>query len=128
MASFAQNKGHVMVGGGLDLLKTDFMGFGIKSQIGIEANYFITNHISFTGGAEIWPETIGTSLVGGARFYLINPVFFRTRALIRQDTDVSVGLGYSNAISPNWRLEFMGDYFIDQVEFATRIGIAFILK
>ena len=41
----AQSTSDIMIGGGLDFIKTDNPGLFEKSQIGFEVNYFVVRHL-----------------------------------------------------------------------------------
>lgn len=121
----AQGTGDLLIGAGLDLLKSNNSGFGDQVQIGAEVNYFINSEFSVTGGLENW--TAGTtSLVLGGRYYIQNNVFARIRGIIG-DNDISVGGGYSHSLNKNWKLEAMGDIYFEG-DFAIRGGVAYLLN
>ncbi len=105
----------MLIGGGIDILKSNNSGFGNQVQLGAELNYFINSEFSITGGFENW--TAGTtSLVLGGRYYIQNDIFARIRGLIGGN-DISIGGGYSHPVNKHWRVEAMGDIYF-QGDFA----------
>jgi hypothetical protein len=124
-ANAQKNKGLLIVGA-LDAFKTDNQGIGQKTQLGLEANYFLISKFALTGGYEMWSESVN-HVVLGARFYPINPVFVRFRGLISNNADVSLGMGFSKGISNSLRMEIGGDYFANSKALAIRIGLGFSL-
>ncbi|WHZ06304.1 MAG: hypothetical protein OJF59_000056 [Cytophagales bacterium] len=116
-----------MIGGGLDLLKTDNHALLKKAQIGLEANYFVVRHFSVGLGTEIWTTNQKSSFVMGARWYANDKVFFRFRGLIGAN-DASLGLGFAHPINKDLRLEGLGDYYFGGNAFALRLGLGYILR
>lgn len=120
----AQGTGDMLIGAGLDIIKSNNTGFGNQVQLGAEFNYFINSEFSVTGGFENW--TAGTtSLVLGGRYYIQNNIFARIRGIIG-DNDISVGGGYSHPLNKHWKLEAMGDVYFGG-DFAIRGGVAYLL-
>jgi hypothetical protein len=122
----AQSNNDIMVGGNLDLIKTDYSKFFNKAQIGIEGNYFIVRHFSVSAGAEVWTKQ-KSSFVMGMRWYPQDHFFVRFRGLIGQN-DVSIGGGWAKPINDNLRFEAIGDFYIDHTEFAIRAGVSYTIK
>ena len=122
----AQSTNDIMIGGGLDFIKTDNREVFDKAQLGVEANYFVVRHFAVTVGAEVWTRQ-DESFVMGARWYGVENVFVRFRGLIG-DNDVAIGGGYSKPIGENLRLEAMGDFYVEATEFGIRVGVSYILK
>lgn len=125
-STMAQTSSNIMVGGGLDLIKSDIIGFAEKVQTGFEANYFINRSFSVSGGFEIWSSN-NNSLMLGLRWYPIQKLFVRFRGLIGQD-DVGIGAGYAHVLNANWRLEGIADYYLDQRELGLRLGVAYVIR
>jgi hypothetical protein len=120
----AQGSGDMLIGAGIDVLKSSNSGFGNQVQLGAEFNYFINGEFAVTAGFENW--TAGTtSLVIGGRYYIQNNIFARIRGIIG-DNDLSIGGGYSHEINKHWRLEAMGDIYLEG-DFALRGGVAYLL-
>ena len=63
----------------------------------------------------------------GARWYANENIFVRFRGLIG-DNDAALGAGWSKALNDSWRLEAMGDYYFNSVQFAARVGVSYIIK
>lgn len=122
----AQSTHDVLVGGGLDLIKTDIKGVFKKAQLGFEANYFIERHFAVGVGAEFWTTNQKNSFVMGARWYANDHVFVRFRGLIGAN-DAAIGLGYSKPLNQNLRFEGMGDFYFTG-SFGLRCGLGYILK
>lgn len=122
----AQTTGNIMVGGGLDLIKSDINKFGGKVQAGLEANYFITRSFAASAGFEVW-SAYNNSLMLGLRWYPVQKLFTRFRGLIGAD-DFGIGLGYDHTLSADWRLEGTADYYLDQGELGLRLGVAYIFR
>src|SRR5882672_11671601 len=108
----AQSTHDVMVGGGLDVIKTDNEKVLDKVQLGFELNYFVTRRFAVGGGAEIWTHKNGntSSFVMGMRLYMNDQFFARFRGLIGAN-DASLGVGWSKPINSNWRFEALGDFY-----------------
>ena len=124
--SFSQSTHDFLLGGGFDVFKTDNVGVFNKSQIGLEANYFVIRHFAVGAGAEIWGKQ-KDSFVMGMRWYFNEHVFTRFRAVIGAN-DASLGIGYAYPLKTNLRLEGMGDYYFSGKALGFRAGISFILK
>ena len=124
LSAKAQSSGDMLVGAGLDILKSNNTGFGNQVQMGAEFNYFVNGELAATAGFENW--TAGTtSLVIGTRYYIQNNIFARVRGIIG-DNDLSIGGGYSHDLNKNWRLEAMGDIYF-QGYFVLRGGVSYLL-
>lgn len=124
--TLAQSSQDIMVSGGVDLIKTDFSNFIEKAQLGLEGNYFVVRNFAVGAGVEIWTER-NTSFVMGMRWYPADHVFVRMRGLIGEN-DVALGAGWAKPIHENWRFEALGDFYVEQTEFAFRAGISYIIK
>lgn len=114
---------------GLDAYKTDNrnpIGFANKAQFGLEFNFFLLTQLSFTSGVEIWTDG-GVSLIPGARFYPIQPVFLRFRPMLGREIDYAFGVGYARKITDIWRLEVMTDYYFEDSNVAIRVGVGYKL-
>lgn len=122
----AQSTSDIMLGGGLDLIKTDNSGLFEKVQVGVELNYFVARHFAVGIGSEIWSEN-RNSFTMGARWYANDNIFVRFRGLIGAN-DVAIGAGYAKALTQYLRLEGMGDFYIDRPEFALRVGLSYVIK
>jgi hypothetical protein len=120
--SFTKAHAQWRIAGGIDLLSTPFFENVPKYRFGIEANYFVANSFALTGGLEFLEKDLAGS--AGLRFYPINPVFLRLRAILNQNSDVALGMGYAIGLSSKWRLETMADYFAVSSGFALRLGVA----
>lgn len=115
-----------MIGGSLDLIKTDYSSFFDKAQIGLEANYFVVRHFAASGGVELWTRQ-KSSFMMGMRWYPADHVFVRVRGLIGAN-DVALGGGWVKPINDTWRFEAIGDFYIADTEFAIRAGISYVIK
>ncbi|GAB1444903.1 hypothetical protein MASR2M41_05450 [Flammeovirgaceae bacterium] len=122
----AQSTGDIMLGGGLDFIKTDNPGLFKKSQIGFEVNYFVVRHFAVGLGGEIWSNQ-NNSFTMGARWYANDNVFLKFKGLIGAN-DVAIGGGYAKALTQYLRLEGMGDFYVNSTEFGVRIGLAYVIK
>jgi hypothetical protein len=122
----AQTTGNIMLGWGMDIIKSDINGVFGKVQTGAELNYFVNRSIGLTGGVEIW-STNSYALLG-IRWYPDRKIITRFRALVGQDTEFAIGAGYAHVLSANWRLEGLADYYLDSGELGLRIGIAYIFR
>jgi len=126
LPSFAQSNNDIMVGGSLDLIKTNYSSFLDKAQIGLEANYFVVRHFAASGGIEFWTKD-KTSFMMGMRWYANDHVFVRLRGLIGVN-DVSIGGGWVKPINDSWRFEATGDFYVADTEFAIRAGLNYVIK
>ena len=122
----AQSTSDILLGGGLDLIKTDNPGLFEKVQVGIEMNYFVARHFAVGVGGEIWSEK-RSSFTMGARWYANENIFVRFRGLIGAN-DAAVGAGYAKNLTEYLRLEGMGDFYLSQPEFAIRVGLSYVIK
>jgi hypothetical protein len=122
---YAQIANDVMVGGGFDLIKTDYSSFFGKAQIGGEVNYFITKDFTATAGLEVWTDDQLSFVIGG-RYYPVNELFLRARGLIGVN-DLSIGAGWTKPIGEKVRLEAMADFYFD-LQFAVRIGFGYVFR
>jgi len=125
--SFAQSTHDVLLGGGIDLLKTDNHALFKKTQVGFEANYFVVRYFSVGFGGELWSSNQKSSFVMGTRWYANNHVFVRFRGLIGAN-DAALGLGYTKPINQTFRFEGLGDYYFGGNAFALRFGVSLVLK
>jgi len=122
----AQSEGELLLGAGMDALKTDNDGIAGKVQLGLEANYFFVSGISGTVGVELWSEG-SESLVLGARYYPNKFFITRVRGLIGAN-DLSVGAGLTKNIRKNIRVEGLADFYFDTTDIAFRAGIVYVLR
>jgi hypothetical protein len=123
----AQSTKDILLGGGIDLLKTDNNKLFQKVQLGFEGHYFLQRRFAVGLGAEHWSAQPVTSFMMGARWYPANDLFVRFRGLIGAN-DVSLGGGWSKHIKNNFRVEAMGDFYFGSTEFALRVGGAYVFK
>jgi len=126
LPAVAQSNNDIMVGGSIDLIKTNYSSFLDKGQIGLEANYFVVRHFAASGGVEFWTRD-RTSFMMGMRWYANDHVFVRLRGLIGVN-DVSIGGGWVKPINDSWRFEAMGDFYVADTEFAIRAGLSYVIK
>ena len=129
--SLAQSTNDVMVGGGVDLFKTDNRRLFDKGQVGLEANYFVVRHFAVGAGIELWTQN-SNSFVLGMRWYADDNFFVRLRALVGANK-AALGVGWSKPIMTDWRVEALGDFYLggdltaSAPAFALRVGVAYIL-
>lgn len=116
----------VILGAHLDLIKSNNDGYFEKAQTGIELNYFLSRKFTVAGGAEYWTGDDQFSFVIGARWYPIEEAFIRVRGLFGAD-DVAIGGGWAKPLNENWRLEAMGDVYIEG-HIAIRAGVSYIIR
>lgn len=121
----AQSTHDVMIGGGIDLLKSDNQKLFDKAQAGLEVNYFIVRNFTVSAGAEFWTERV-TSFAFGVRCYLGDHWFLRGRGLIGVN-DFTLGIGYVNPITKNLRFEATADAYF-RGDAAIRAGLAYVLR
>ncbi|HLZ16614.1 MAG TPA: hypothetical protein VKQ08_06220 [Cyclobacteriaceae bacterium] len=122
----AQSTRDVMIGGGLDVIKSGSDGLLQRAQVGLEAHYFVQRHFAVGIGTELWTRPQKNSFMMGMRWYANDHVFVRFRGLIGTN-DVALGLGYAKPLSQYVRLDCMGDfYFAGAV--GLRGGISYILR
>lgn len=124
-ASQAQIANDFMVGGGFDLIKTDYEGFFDKAQIGLEANYFITKDFTGTAGLEVWTADQLSFVIGG-RYYPMDELFVRARGLIGVN-DFSIGAGWAKPVGEKLRVEAIADFYFD-LELSVRVGVAYVFR
>ncbi len=124
--AFAQSTSDILLGGGLDLIKTDNPGLFEKVQVGVEMNYFVARHFAVGVGGELWSEK-RSSFTMGARWYANENIFVRFRGLIGAN-DAALGAGYAKNLTEYLRLEAMGDLYFSQTEFGIRVGLSYVIK
>jgi hypothetical protein len=124
-SSYAQIAKDFMVGGGLDLIKTDNNGFLGKGQFGAEGHYFITRQFTLSSGLEGWTAD-GVSLTLGARWFPVEEAFVRMRGLIGEN-DLAIGGGWAKPLNDKMRFEAMGDFYF-KGDFAIRVGIMYVIR
>lgn len=120
--SISESKAQWRLAAGIDVLSTPFFENIPKYRFGAEAQYFMANRFALTGGLEFIEKDLGGS--AGFRFYPINPVFLRMRGILKDNSDLALGMGYAIGLNNNWRLETMADYFAVSSGFAMRVGLA----
>jgi hypothetical protein len=121
----AQSTNDLMIGGGVDVYKTDNNDLIDKVQAGVEANFFVKRNFTTTAGLESWSER-QDSFVFGSRWYFTDHFFSRYRALIGEN-DFSIGLGGAIPLSSNFRFEIIGDYYFKE-QVALRCGLAYVFR
>lgn len=126
LPALSQSTRDFLVGGGLDIVKTDILKVFDKAQVGAEAHYFVVRHFAVGAGIEAWSKQKNSFMLG-MRWYATDNIFVRFRGLIGIN-DAVLGAGYSKAISKFWRLEGMGDYYFDASEFAVRAGVSYVIR
>ncbi len=122
----AQRNGKLLIGGYADLYKTDIQEVGKKNQVGLELNYFINNNFTISGGGEFWSGQENAITVG-ARYYPSKRIFARARGILKEQTDVSFGVGFYRPLTNYLLLEGMADYYVKEGTAGLRIGIAYVL-
>lgn len=122
LLAISESKAQWRLAAGIDVLSTPFFENIPKYRFGVEAQYFMANRFALTGGLEFIEKDLGGS--AGFRFYPINPVFLRMRGILKDNSDLALGMGYAIGMGNNWRLETMADYFTVSSGFAVRVGLA----
>lgn len=121
----AQIAHDIIVGGYTDLMKTDYNELLRKAQFGVEGNYFITRDFTATAGFDIWTDD-ELSFIIGTRWFPVEEAFIRARGYIGQN-DLSIGAGWTKPLTPDFKLEAIGDFYFS-VDFAIRIGVVYIIR
>ncbi|MDN3689737.1 hypothetical protein [Cyclobacterium jeungdonense] len=122
-----QAGGSFLISAGLDLVRSDLNQVMERAQFGAEVNYFYLHHLSFSGGYE-YNLTRPNQVTGGIRWYPLEPVFIRARALIGNKADIGVGLGYTYNFTYRMRLESMVDYYVQEKALGARVAIAVLIN
>jgi hypothetical protein len=122
LLAISESKAQWRLAAGIDVLSTPFFENIPKYRFGVEAQYFMANRFALTGGLEFIEKDLGGS--AGFRFYPINPVFLRMRGILKDNSDLALGMGYAIGMGNNLRLETMADYFTVSSGFAVRVGLA----
>ena len=126
LISKAQSSHDFLIGGGLDIIKTDNYKVFDKAQLGVEAHYFFQRRFALGAGAEIWTRQ-KNSFMMGVRWYANDNIFLRFRGLIGAN-DAALGAGWSKPLSAKVRLEVIGDYYFSSVQFGLRGGIGYVIR
>ncbi|CAN5290577.1 hypothetical protein BH09BAC3_BH09BAC3_17750 [soil metagenome] len=124
--SNGQSSHDFLIGGGLDIIKTDNYKVFDKAQIGVEAHYFFQRRFALGAGMEIWTRQ-KNSFMMGVRWYANDNIFLRFRGLIGVN-DAVLGAGWSTPLSEKVRLEAMGDFYFNSGQFALRGGIGYVIR
>jgi hypothetical protein len=123
---YSQYNDGVLIGSNLDLIKSDHDGYFEKVQVALEANYFLSEKFSATGGIEVWSRD-GASAVMGTRWYPVQDAFVRLRGMIGKNNDISIGGGWAKPMTETLRFESMADFYFEGT-FSIRAGFAVILR
>jgi hypothetical protein len=121
----AQIAHDILIGGHVDLMKTDHDELLRKAQFGVEGNYFITREFTATAGFDIWTDD-EVSFIIGTRWFPIEEAFVRARGYIGQN-DLSVGAGWTRPLTPDIKFEAIGDFYFS-VDFAVRVGVVYVIR
>ena len=124
--SHSQSTGEFMVTGGIDIVKSDINNVFDKFQGGAELNYFLNRKFAVTGGFEYWSASANSAVLG-FRWYPANNLFLRYRGLIGVD-NFSFGLGYGKPLSAQFRVELIGDYYVNGNDAGLRAGVSYIFR
>jgi hypothetical protein len=123
--TLAQEARDILIGGQIDLVKTDNTNFASKAQFGFEGNYFLSPAFTATGGFEIWTGNDFSAVVG-ARWFPTPDAFIRVRGLVGEN-DISLGAGWTKPLNDILKFEAMGDFYF-KGDFAIRTGIVYTLR
>jgi hypothetical protein len=124
--SYSQIAKDFMIGGALDLIKTNQNGYLDRAQGGLEINYYFFEKFTGTSGFEYWTEDNEPSLVVGGRWFPVPEAYVRLRGLIGAN-DISIGGGWAKPYGENWRFEAIGDIYAEG-HIAIRAGIAYVFR
>ena len=122
-----QAGGSFLVSAGMDLIRTDLYKILERAQFGAEVNYFYRHHLSFSGGYE-YNINHPNQVTAGLRYYPLEPVFLRARALLGNGADLGLGAGYTYNLTYRLRLEGITDYYIQRKALGVRVGLAFLIN
>jgi hypothetical protein len=98
-----------------------------RAQLGAEINYFYLHHLSFSGGYE-YNINHPNQVTAGLRYYPLEPVFLRARALLGNGADLAMGAGYTYNLNYRLRLEGMTDYYLQRQALGIRVGLAILIN
>jgi hypothetical protein len=124
--SFSQIAKDFMIGGAVDLIKSDQDGYFKRALGGVEVNYFFSRKFTGTGGMEYWTEGNEVSFVVGGRWFPVPEAFIRLRGLVGAN-DISIGGGWAKPLNENWRFEAIGDIYVEG-HIAIRAGVAYVFR
>ncbi|AEL25073.1 hypothetical protein [Cyclobacterium marinum] len=122
-----QAGGSFLVSTGVDLIRTDLNKILERAQFGAEVNYFYLHQLSFSGGYE-YNINHPNQVTAGLRYYPLEPVFLRARALLGNGADFGLGAGYTYNLSYRMRLEGMTDYYVQRKAIGLRVGLAILIN
>lgn len=122
-----QAGGSFLISTGVDLIRTDLNKLLERAQFGAEINYFYLHQLSFSGGYE-YNINNPNQVTAGLRYYPLEPVFLRARALLGNGADLGLGAGYTYNLSYRMRLEGMTDYYVQRKAIGIRVGLAVLIK
>lgn len=122
-----QAGGSFLVSAGGDLIRTDLHKILERAQFGAEVNYFYLHQLSFSGGYE-YNINNPNQVTAGLRYYPLEPIFLRARALLGNGADLGIGGGYTYNLTYRLRLEGITDYYVQRGAVGVRVGLAVLIK
>jgi hypothetical protein len=126
LPSFSQIAKDFMIGGAVDLIKSNQHGYFERAQGSVEANYFFSRILTGTAGVEYWTEGHKASFVIGGRWFPVPEAYVRLRGLVGAN-DISIGGGWAKPFKESWRFEAMGDIYA-KGHIAIRAGVAHVFR
>lgn len=119
-------------GGVIMPLQKSNMDFADKLLFGVEANYFVANGVSITGGMDYLLAGNQTMAVFGTRLYPgANTFYFRHKAMVnvknRYNSDFMVGVGNDFPINDKLAAELNLDYHFIYKAVGLKFGLALTL-
>jgi hypothetical protein len=123
---YSQQQTDFLIATQMDLIKSDYDGYFQKTQVGLEANYFISEKFTASAGLEFWTRD-GVTAAVGTRWYPSRDAFIRARALFGSFGDVSIGGGWAKPMSETLRFESMADFYFAG-NYSIRIGLAYLIR
>jgi|TARA_R110002096_G_scaffold118945_3_gene257566 hypothetical protein len=122
-----QAGGSFLVSAGMDLIRTDLYKILERAQFGAEVNYFYRHQLSFSGGYE-YNINHPNQVTAGLRYYPLEPIFLRARALLGNGADLGLGAGYTYNLSYRFRVEGITDYYVQRQALGIRVGLAVLIN
>jgi hypothetical protein len=110
--------------GVFDLYRSDIDTPLSKAQFGLEVGYQLHPRYAFSGGLSFWTQRSEPILSFGGRFYPADAGLYLSHwGLLKEQSDLGLGLGYLHRIERRWLLDTQLNYLFNEGTLALRLGI-----
>lgn len=109
---------------GLDLYRSDVDMALAKAQFGLEAGYQFHPRYAFTGGLDFWTTRSEPILLLGGRFFPTDkPIYLSHHGLLKERSDLALGIGYSFPFSQKWLANGQLTYLLNEGTLSLRMAM-----